>query len=234
VGSEVITFKRFLLEAEKKDLVQYLKEYCLPAVHDFIKADKFLWRGMHPKHEYETFKAQDEEIEIASVQPRSDRNPKDTPEWAHKIIDDFFEEKFNQRLRSSSTFVFNAKTPAGAYGLPHMVIPVGKYSLYWSSTVGDLTTDLFPDLSSGADSWLAGGMEFWENEGFQAEDVSRYMEEHFIRDRLQEFDYKRGPNEEALKDGHGEIMLVCARYLAIPEDTVGQGFIMSCMDEAAK
>jgi hypothetical protein len=238
----MITFKQFLTEAETKDLVQYLRKNCLSAVRDIIKAKKFLWRGMNPKLGYEKFKAHDQEIEVAFGQPRDDRRPTDTPAWAHAIIDKYFEEKFSQALRSTSTFVFNNKAPAQTYGVPHIIIPIGKYSLYWSKSVGDLTTDLFPDFGDRKDTGLAGGEHYWvETKNIELDKVTREMEKEYILDQLQKFHYQRGPNDEAIEAGHGELMLVCARYLAVrPISTVPAGHkffgadeLLACVYEAA-
>jgi hypothetical protein len=213
----MITFKQFLSE-EKRELVAFLRENCQPACQDIVESNYMLWRGMDgAQSSYEKWSVRDElkaDVKFGTV--RKDREPRDTPLWAHNVVDDFLEDKFGVRLRSNSLFVYPEKILAGAYGRPHAIIPVGKYSLYWSDEATDLTVSLFPNLASGESSGPAGGEEYWNKKLGAGNEPTADMQIEWIKSRLTELDFKKGSNVEGLRKGRGEMMLLCDRYLAFP------------------
>jgi len=229
----MITFKTFLTE-ETRDLIEYLRTYCQPAISDFLNAKNYLWRGMNPKGPRDKWEYDKAIIDGYFGQRRENRRPRDTPPWAHELIDEFFEVEFDMKLRSSTVFAFNNRSKAGGYGSTFAMIPVGKYTIYWSPKVEDLTSELFPDLESGVDDGLAGGRAYWDEElGDAHARITRQQEIHFINEYLQQADYKRGPNVEALKHAPGELMVWCSHYLAlqISESEMTEVLLEAATDE---
>lgn len=73
---------------------------------------------------------------------RIDREPLDTRRDVSKILDNFFEEKFGVKLRSSGVFASKLPTVASDYGRPFLFFPIGDYKYYWNPDVKDLYGDM--------------------------------------------------------------------------------------------
>lgn len=203
----MITFKQFITEEEQIDLVAFLKKNCLPACQDIAAAGKFLYRGMSDNSAvYKNYAVDGRIINGQIKTPRNNRAPRDTPAWAHKEIDNFFDKKFGIKLRSNSIFAYNNGAQAGGYGDLHIIIPFGKYDIYWADGVSDLTARLFPEMVGSVSGPVVGKVDYDENP-YDARNALGYM--------LHQVDYQKGPNKEALQSGKAELMVVCERYIAL-------------------
>jgi hypothetical protein len=73
---------------------------------------------------------------------RIDRAPLDTREDVSYILDNFFEEKFGVRLRSTGVFTSKFPTVASDYGRPYLFFPIGDYKYFWNTDIKDLYGDI--------------------------------------------------------------------------------------------
>lgn len=218
----MITFRQFLLEDSPVDLIQFLKKNCLPACNDIAATGKFLGRGM-TKAEGMTFVEGGTVFNGGVLVPKNNRKPKDTPEWAHNLFDKYFDSKFGVKLRSKAVFASKDSSHALDFGKLHIVIPMGKYDIYYSNHVRDLTTYIFPDFEAGEDPGLVGGYDYWIDKvgGFdkwveKSTKLTQQDQEELLNQMLDKAWYKKGPNADALRTNYPcEYMVMCDRYLAI-------------------
>ena len=73
---------------------------------------------------------------ITHKRVRQDRNPRNTQQWLHEIIDEGFNEVFDYRYRSAA--VFCSTEPSREYGSAYAVFPVGIFKICFSPSVYDL------------------------------------------------------------------------------------------------
>lgn len=220
----MITFKQYLQEKNGDDLVAYLRKNCLTAVHDMIDADKFFWRGQKRPLNYFSYKWGERDVDMIVQAPRDDRIPRDTPKWAHKVVDDYFEKKFGMRARQTSLFTYHNVSEAHGYGQVHLIIPFGNdYTCLWGPNTDDLTVELFPDLESGeANEHLLPGPAVWWKKTYPElglDDITDEMREDRLTFMLDDTTFKLTGGQQALKGALGEILIQCEHYVAIP---VGQ------------
>ena len=119
------------LEFGHTQMIEILLKECMPYLKD-RKFDQYfptdqLYSGRQGK-QYEFF---DDTI-------RTNREPKDTPLWIHRQLDDMFYKKFGIKARSSTLFTTGDKGVASSYGDVFIVFPKGQYTVLWSEDVGDL------------------------------------------------------------------------------------------------
>lgn len=224
--------------------VQYLKEDdidklnenwarvekdCAPVLRDLRKI------GDHYSPEY-FLRGTDRDApkygEIRDV--RKDRKPKDTAQFAHAVADDYFLAKHGFRLRSQGLFVKRRGSGVSIYGSPHIILPIGKYQIYWSKEVKDLlniigNTEIKNDLFK----------EFEDENGSLSDDVYKLVNkmitaldkdvfekefpEHvalvrkILVDKLDEqAKYTKGNLRRAFKT-LSEIVIECDRYWIFPQ-----------------
>jgi hypothetical protein len=119
-------FKQLLFEDynDKKKVFTIILQYCKP----ILSSDsKLLLRGI--KHESSS---------VLRKTTRTDRKPLDTSPLMQRFIDDAFERRFNKRLRSTTVFSSLEDMQAMSYGVPYILIPVGKTTYYGSRIIQDL------------------------------------------------------------------------------------------------
>jgi hypothetical protein len=71
---------------------------------------------------------------------RKNRQPRDTPAFMHKLLDDYFEHKTGTRLRSNSLFCVNSVSTASSYGKVYFIFPIGNYETWYHPEINDLHT----------------------------------------------------------------------------------------------
>lgn len=70
---------------------------------------------------------------------RTDRKPTDTPQDAHKVINQWFVDKFGAPIRSEGLFAATTPDQASGFGTQHYMFPEGdNYKMIASSKVFDL------------------------------------------------------------------------------------------------
>lgn len=120
------------LETGEGDIpIDKIIEDCEPFLKELKKSRyDFLYTGRMSKE-----KAMKKEV-------RKNRKPRDTPEWAHNIIDEEFESQFGVKARSQSLFSYKDVDMVNMYGDPYFVFPKGKYILLFSEEIQDLYGNL--------------------------------------------------------------------------------------------
>jgi len=78
---------------------------------------------------------------VYEVGSQRGRYPKDmSPDFSERL-DDFFEDKFGERLRGNGVFVTKNPKTASNYSessRAYIFFPIGDYKYYWSKEIGDL------------------------------------------------------------------------------------------------
>lgn len=220
-------FSNFLYEKENFDhLINSLKKECKPIL-DFYKKNnwkKLLFRGI-PDYS--------EEIEKRKV--RKNRQPFDTDEEIHEILNEYFIKKFNLPLRSISLFCSGNWDMADAYGDVFIIFPTGKFDCYWSEKI----QDLWKELTNGprGERYYVYSHPLWaqkekwkfefktRNSQFDSEkSISEYLkdeEKNWYEKKDKLFGtlvdkYQKGSIEKAI-NFNGELMIVCDEYYMIGE-----------------
>ena len=119
-------FKQLLFEdsSDKKKVFERILQDCKP----ILSSDsKLLYRGIR----YES-------SSVIRNTTRTDRKPLDTSKLMQQFLDDAFERRFNKRLRSTTVFSTTEIIQASSYGIPYVLIPVGKSTFYGSRIILDL------------------------------------------------------------------------------------------------
>ncbi|WP_407305210.1 hypothetical protein [Acinetobacter sp.] len=70
--------------------------------------------------------------------PRTDRKPRNTDIRLHKIMDDWFNEKFGVKARSEAVFCTGDFIDALSYGAAYAIFPIGDFKFIWSEYINDL------------------------------------------------------------------------------------------------
>lgn len=112
-----IGFKNWLTQAEriKKDCQPFLQMTGMP-----------LYRGVSVNFT--------ELIVCAKVETvRKNRHPRDSSPFAHRLVDDWFYEKFGIRPRSQAVFCSSSRSVAKAYGTVCYMFPVGEFKFIWGT-----------------------------------------------------------------------------------------------------
>lgn len=157
-----------------------------------------LWRGIHLEPSAYTVEQFDDGSQItwALLKQRTNRGPLTSDAEIHKAADDWFEEKFGWRARSTGTFVTGRKTEAASYGRTHLIYPLGEFNFVWSPIIHDLYSSSWSRLTKD-DSKLTA-------------DKAKKL----VASILDNGEYQNSDLHAAVRRGH-EIMLDCKSYIAI-------------------
>ena len=126
-------FKSYLNESiSSEEIISLIERDCKPFLRDWNKlnTDDFLYSGRQ------------DNVDFAKKKMRSGRNPLTTNRKWHKILDDWFLDKFGVRARSNSLFCLFEDDTAGTYGNTYMIFPIGKYKAISSEKVEDMFIDV--------------------------------------------------------------------------------------------
>lgn len=110
-----------------KKVANFISLNCKPFLLQVSPTEDLLWRGV-------TSHRDDYQLNVT----HTDRIPKMTDPILHVLTDNFFEEKFGIRPRSSGVFTTGNRSQAADYGEPVIVFPVGNFKFVWSPVVADL------------------------------------------------------------------------------------------------
>jgi hypothetical protein len=228
----MITFKKFLSEAEEQDAVKFIQANCSQFVNKAevnivrcLKGLDGLERGMDIARFGSNAKKIDLSIESPSIDaveayiitPSKNRLPRDTDWKIAKAVDELFFKKFHWRPRSEGVFVFPPNGPASGYGQgdPFSIFPIGDFDFVYSPDVMDLT-ELFSRIVND-EYKLKDDASWMHSEGLSNADLKGVMKifeakyfRYFINTHL----------PYAIKSGlTPEVILKCDKYLAIRKAT---------------
>jgi hypothetical protein len=176
---------------------------------------------------------------------RTNRRPKDSPEWLHDALNDHFRKKVGVPLRSASVFCAGSSMLAGNYGDVYAIFPIGEFNYAWSKLVVDPTHTFYigPYQEDGLPQSGDGLNELIENEfhefavdmGLWTFDVNDYIKniednkkaqavwEEFCQDFIKHnelWKFNTGLKEALTKYKDHEIMIVCDKYYLVELDTI--------------
>ena len=98
-----------------------IRKECKFAIDLCRKNKRWFYRGVSGHHR-----------KVGEKSVRSERRPKDTDPYVHKMFDSTLEELFGWKARSSGLFVTSDYTQAKDFGSPMIVFPTGKFDYVWS------------------------------------------------------------------------------------------------------
>ena len=132
-----MNFYNWLNEGKFENVVSLIKEHCSKYIKDLRNPDQMLLFGN------KTYEKSFDHVKI-----NKKRLPRDTSFWVHDGLNDYYEKIFKERIRETCAFAtINYKT-ARFYGSVYYMFPAGKYSIYYSDKIEDLTNDLPNDVIS--------------------------------------------------------------------------------------
>ena len=150
------------------------------------------------------------EMKAGEVMVRKDRRPRNTPQFAHDFIDEWFNERFGFKARSEGLFVIGNPAEATGYGTACIVLPIGEFSTYSSTKIEDLTQKLFPDHNWEQNSGPIGGHSAWP-----AGDPDEEQQLQLAKIVLDGADYEKNDIVGMAKNTKMEIMIDCDKFVAI-------------------
>jgi hypothetical protein len=109
-------------------VVKLLEKRCKPFLNEMEDAEGFIYRGSKNR----------KDVYVQEVVPRTDRRPKDMPQWLHDMFDHEFKKKFGWSPRSEGVFTTAKKSDARSYGTTYSFWPVGKYEYLYAPGISDL------------------------------------------------------------------------------------------------
>lgn len=141
----MISFKDFLLEAhtdaEAEALANKIKKDC----SYFLGLRKEpLWRGINETRSTSIKSLDIEGIEAFYGTVRQDRCPKDSPQWFHDVLNDYFFHAFGIKFRSESLFCLPSYNGTSSFGRAKAIYPIGNFDYIWSPIIQDPTEDFKP------------------------------------------------------------------------------------------
>lgn len=198
----MITFKTFLEQEQPKTLSEFA-EYIELHCRDFLEKShrkNFLVRGLDNSGKREFFVELDDKVHmpIFMKTTHAERRPRDSSLEKHKMVDSYFEKRFNFKARSNNVvFAFSYSDEAkdeiaeSEYGAPWIIFPIGPIKYVWSEDV----VDLWPHI----DTPLVDS--FTEEQWFEHLDRMQYRDQDLDKAMFM----KR------------EIMIQCEKYLVVNE-----------------
>lgn len=211
------TFKQFLLTesldaATIEELNEYIRAHCRPALDLIQQQDVVFYRGLSKSSLTELIEDYPGpgEMKAGEVMVRKDRRPRNTPQFAHDFIDEWFNERFGFKARSEGLFVIGNPAEATGYGTACIVLPIGEFSTYSSTKIEDLTQKLFPDHNWEQNSGPIGGHSAWP-----AGDPDEEQQLQLAKIVLDGADYEKNDIVGMAKNTKMEIMIDCDKFVAI-------------------
>lgn len=196
-------FTQYLVE-EQNQVFEELQQaaarvakYCQPYLKELnwdIETALELRRGM---------KGQDQTFFVNNT--HTNRKPTDTPQVVHDFIDQWFEQNFGCKFRSTGMFATGEQSSASYYGFPYKVFPIGRFKYVWSPNV----KDLYGRLQNRISSKLQHSMNRIDNQ-----EQLYYDQQDVIEEVLHEVDYRDHSLDQAI-ESHAEIMFCVDQYFAL-------------------
>lgn len=127
-------FKQYINEVTltEDNVVEFIKKNCMPYLKDWKNTGLFPDKPLYSGREAER------STNIILKNVRQDRKPTNTKPIVHNYLNNYFVDKFKIALRSKTIFAVGSVSTTLIYGEPFIIIPVGKYEIYWSPKVNDL------------------------------------------------------------------------------------------------
>lgn len=119
-----------ITEEDRKLFIEKIKKDCSYYLNDVKKLGYFLYSG------------RDFINEVGLLKVDKNREPLDTPKKVHDGLNLWFKKMFNCKIRSECVFATTNSSTANIFGNPFFIFPKGKYNVYISKEILDLTDQL--------------------------------------------------------------------------------------------
>ncbi len=181
------------------DLPALIKSEC----HEYFAipgaTSQYIYRGMDGIEGFAEYKEPETGITVKwrKLARRKGRQPMSLPQELSDVADNFFQDRFGWKGRSDGVFVTSNFSLSMGYGIPYLVLPVGKTSFIWSPKI----SDLFDEYYTISDKWIDNQIpkSEWPDLFEETLFTAKYTAQHLT---------------DALKTRH-EIMLNCDQYIII-------------------
>lgn len=204
----MMTFKQFISEDEDKIIdPSQIKNDCSFFFQE-SEGKGLLLRGVgEPGNQIGLIEIGSSVYPVYRKRVRRDRKPLSTHIDIHREIDNWFDDKFDIKARSSTLFCVGAKgwSSTSKYGERYIIIPIDEFRYVWSWDIEDLFDDVItPKLSAHE----AGPFKDKFNDAFGDFDRDKFTAE------MNKLHYQTDGLEDAVRQGN-EIMIACDEYYAI-------------------
>lgn len=200
---QLMKLKQYLTEAPtpEAEIESKLLNDCMPFINEYraTNSENMFLRG-----------ANKTPTTIDKLTIRKNRLPKDTIPDVHDLMNKIFKKEFGIKLRSESLFVTSDAKDADRFGNVSIVVPIGKYDIYWSPKVDDLTNKIPKYTTTNVLS-----SKYFKQSNKQQQATLKQVEKLFIKNVIPS--YRKGDLPHALSTGN-EIMLVCKQVYVINMD----------------
>lgn len=119
------------MESVLSEVVPFLKDY-----KDELLRGKFLFRGVERHSPPRQFFVKNTRMDM----PRS---PRDITRRDHALFDKFLNDQFGFKYRSFGKFATGNQKAASTYGVPHIFLPIGNFTICYSNKIEDPYNDIF-------------------------------------------------------------------------------------------
>lgn len=136
-------------------IIKLIEKDCGPYINELISTkSEILFRGIKTLREYPVTIDEESIGGLWVKKRRSGRYTLDTNPGISEIFDDYFEKKFNIRLRSEGVFATKDPMSASSYSQyntklkrrkSYLFFPIGDYDYYWNPKILDLFSDIEND-----------------------------------------------------------------------------------------
>lgn len=149
------SFKQFLEDAGTEQEIHVAIEgvdyYIEPEIFNRLKEASTLAAGFINDYNVPIFRGMRKgDVGVAKV--RKDRQPKDTDPVIHAVFDDWFDDNFGFRARSSGLFATTRLSIAAGYDDVNMIFPLSEFK----ALVSDVFRDLYMSLDTHIDAYYKG------------------------------------------------------------------------------
>lgn len=199
------TFKQFLTEIafdeaqqQLEEVAELIKRDCQPWLKEAGK--NLFYRGLDSKSSGGYLKPLFDTDLFLKGSVRNDRSPKDSPNWLHDALNDYFISKVGVPLRSASLFIAADYGLASNYGKTYMIFPIGNFNYAWSKLTADPAYEMFMSLANDYSA---------PSQTVAAEKITKQFMEFLKKENPHEYDEADGDIEEWIRIttqdlGHGE------------------------------
>lgn len=127
--------------AEMGRLRREIQEKCQPYLQAVQSGShRVMYRGMKNVGNFYLYR---------TMQVRKDRQPTDSSQELHQLLDMAIESELGFKARSESLFVTNNHHVIADYGDPYVIFPIGDFKFAWSPYISDAYSELnyYPSFS---------------------------------------------------------------------------------------
>ncbi len=211
----MISFKQFLVEDNIDDyesMVQTIKKDC---AYYLSLTDELIYRGISNSNSTKNM--------INKLQVRTDRQPRDSSNALHLVLNSYLKEKFGHPYRTNSLFVTGKKSIAQGYmnhkdkiGDLCIIFPIGKFDFCYSKELIDVSWHFEAEYLDHFKSEFISNYPELGNNVLKSPEYLNELKKFIYSIADKEIDYVENGDIEDAIGRNREIMIKCNEYYAIP------------------